>query len=1276
MGRLDAEIDFRQIRAYGSPAARSAGFEELASLIVKDGIPGLIDWPDGVTFQRFGNPDGGREGSGILPGGDVWAWQAKYLFALGDSELAQVDGSVRRALATEPRLTRYFVVLPYDRPAGDTRRRGRPVKSAYTKWLEKKAVWEADRNVEIVYVGASELLTELTRVANAGRIRYWFGASVLALNEQRDRLADVVNKVGRRYTPQLHVEVEAVRALDALGRSESYVRRIQVVLAALRRTRGAPRDDCRRQLIAAEVALDGFLAAARGVGRLPRISDELEGAEAALEVALPTSVSLVRSDAIRSALTLVRSTDTAAADRGLLLMTGRAGVGKTHLFCDVAVRRIEAGRPTIVLLGQDFDDTTLLPQVGRLAGIGGSLDDVLGVLDAAGEAAGYPAMLLIDAINESARADRWADELRVLAGAVDRHPNVVLAVSCRTEFVAAVVGETELPQVEHVGFAESTAEAVDRYTTEYGLQRVTLPVLDPEFGNPLFLKLACEGLSTLGPDRYSLGKAGLTTVCDAFLEAVNERLARPGRCDYDKASRLVQSVVRRLAQLGPGPYERADVVEITSTALPNRPWSQSLFVGLLREGVLLETHADKVVFSYQRLGDVQRAMLLAESTDLAGWYRALDSTTSWRENGVLGALGVILPETRGIEIVDLFGDGSVDRQIVDAFLESLTLRSAEHTTARTASLVEELLGSADVWLALVRVACVPGHAVNAEFLHRVLSDLALPDRDRSWSEWLVDDGSDQVVRVLLDWAWPDVRESEHRPDDVAGLAALVIGWLLTSTVRGLRDRATKALVSLGERNPRAVADAVRRFRGCNDPYVVERLAGAVCAIALRAESAEVITTVADSAAELVADGVPVHLMTRDYLWRTAGAARLRGWSGPDWQPPYGAVWPVDELGEPPGDPYSSVGDSLESGDFGRHILEPALDEFAVDDPASLVGEAERFILARVLQLGWTPELFAELDGHRRGGVERYGKKYQWIGLYDVLARLADNLRLQVRWDNQAVPFHSAVEVIGRDIDPTVLVREGRDALDQPTWFAPVAAVMDGLPDPLELISLTGPDGDRWLSLVRYDNWTQELPPEVAASGVPAVNVTMQLRSYLVAVGDIPAVRAWAEGQDYDGGRMPEHTTIVNRLLATHPASPDWDLASGQSNEPYELPFTVELPYSHYTGTGTTRDNTDNVSGYVPTQLLFNVLNLNRGQDFTWTDPSGPAVLDPTAGITTVGALVMRRELAQTLSDAGYALLWTAQVTRRNLTDDFEADNASLTTSASYLLVDDTLEALS
>ena len=98
MTRTPPDIDFHQIRPYGQPASRSSAFEELASILIEQGA---VQWPDGVRFARFGNPDGGREGNGVLLNGDVWAWQAKYLFEFDSSAAGQVTSSVRAV--TEPR---------------------------------------------------------------------------------------------------------------------------------------------------------------------------------------------------------------------------------------------------------------------------------------------------------------------------------------------------------------------------------------------------------------------------------------------------------------------------------------------------------------------------------------------------------------------------------------------------------------------------------------------------------------------------------------------------------------------------------------------------------------------------------------------------------------------------------------------------------------------------------------------------------------------------------------------------------------------------------------------------------------------------------------------------------------------------------------------------------------------------------------------------------------------------------------------------------------------
>ena len=56
-------------------------------------------------------------------------------------------------------------------------------------------------------------------------------------------------------------------------------------------------------------------------------------------------------------------------------------------------------------------------------------------------------------------------------------------------------------------------------------------------------------------------------------------------------------------------------------------------------------------------------------------------------------------------------------------------------------------------------------------------------------------------------------------------------------------------------------------------------------------------------------------------------------------------------------------------------------------------------------------------------VERVGKKYQWIGFYEVLGRITDNHHVSPSWDStQPQPYQYPEQLIWRDIDPTVLAR--------------------------------------------------------------------------------------------------------------------------------------------------------------------------------------------------------------------------------------------------------------
>src|SRR5262249_5490309 len=66
--------------------------------------------------------------------------------------------------------------------------------------------------------------------------------------------------------------------------------------------------------------------------------------------------------------------------------------------------------------------------------------------------------------------------------------------------------------------------------------------------------------------------------------------------------------------------------------------------------------------------------------------------------------------------------------------------------------------------------------------------------------------------------------------------------------------------------------------------------------------------------------------------------------------------------------------------------------FALDAP-------HRFIIRRVSEMGWTRQRFEAFDRHSgsgdryRNSIERIGKKYQWIALYEFLARASDRFPL-------------------------------------------------------------------------------------------------------------------------------------------------------------------------------------------------------------------------------------------------------------------------------------------
>jgi hypothetical protein len=275
-------------------------------------------------------------------------------------------------------------------------------------------------DVEFVLVSAHALLAALTEPRHAGRARYWFGASILSPHWQKDRVDDAIAKAGRRYTPRVHVVVEAGRALDAVGRASVRVQEWQQVLAELRAARrwpwrapeqaadvfSAALARCTSALDEADAALASMITALGSAGELPDVEGPLRTAQESLtgidellhrhamtdgryfvgDAGSLYSDVRKASEAIGNGLELAGSAATRGAAEKVLLLTGRAGAGRAAWLrhprprlphCPPGDRSINAGRKVrhrgvhTPATDAPVSLARLLRGIGRLFGEGG-----------------------------------------------------------------------------------------------------------------------------------------------------------------------------------------------------------------------------------------------------------------------------------------------------------------------------------------------------------------------------------------------------------------------------------------------------------------------------------------------------------------------------------------------------------------------------------------------------------------------------------------------------------------------------------------------------------------------------------------------------------------------------------------------------------------------------------------------------------------------------------------------------------------------------------------
>jgi hypothetical protein len=1076
------DIEFKNIAPRGGSKDRA--FEELCCQLA------LAEAPDPREFRRVRGDggDGGIECFWTDASGNMHGLQVKYIFDFDDA-LRKVKESLATARRNYPTLKRYVICLPFELSGsrGGAAKKGRPGKSQQDKFGEFKRTEEsADSPIVVELWTAFHLRDRLLRLDNSGgRHRFWFDSAHLGSDWFRNHLDTAIVRAGPRYRPELHTGHVLDDTLGALGDTPSW-RRLrttwhkqvaelatkwhqalttpatasgwtepfpastisagQYLLSCLETLTAslAESGDLENALVA---SINAVARAGAAETELARDIDERFGRGMAdsvpfrhMQAELMCQFPAHHLDECREINKVLRDLTNwlqapairAAATR-VLLLTGAAGIGKTHGLCDAAVRRRDAGHATVLVSGNQFSsDGSMWECLAAALGLDWSRDVLLDALNEAGAVTGR-VLVVVDALDERARRTRWLDDLPELVHAIRRRPNLALCVAVRDGYQQQVRrDDLDLPTFSHPGFGEAVFDACTSFFNHFELEPPVGPLLEPEFGNPLFLLTLCRTLKARCLTSVPTGwRSGTKRVFEQLLAARDEGLQQefPG-AGRRGVSKAMSALAEALPEGGSLQWHQAD--EIVQQSLPASQRGHIdlldylVGLGLLRvvpgENDSWANEDDRLDIAFGRL----RHHLIAERLTLAG--AASDDklrAAAVEDPGLAESLALILPERGRGELVDLAVEPDERRQLLQRWLISLPWRDADTLGVEVEALIMEGLGDERLESlaldALVTLALRPGHRYDHRFFHDLLVRCGMPGRDASLCLYLHEafertSPPSPVLRALRAPWEADLARVEPQ---LLEAWCVVLCWCCSAADRRVRDHATKAAVRLTEPNPSIWPRVVALFAEVDDDSVLERVLCSAYGAVLQNPDAPALHELALCVRDRILrseSGTPQHALVRGHAQSIGEWAAHRGVLPvdvrvEDFRPPHDVPTEItvpteEDLQQFDSRGYQRIWSSVMSewtGDFAKYTMPITLKE----NEAILGRDAtRRWVLGTVVvELGYLPELHGYYDSlmvqtHGPGRArpewaERIGKKYQWIALARLVGLLDDHARSRV-----------------------------------------------------------------------------------------------------------------------------------------------------------------------------------------------------------------------------------------------------------------------------------------
>lgn len=710
-----------------------------------------------------------------------------------------------------------------------------------------------------------------------------------------------------------------------------------------------------------------------------------------------------------------------------LFLFGNAGVGKTHQMCHYAQKLINESKTNVYLcLGMQFDNVKTDSLEGTFANLC-NFPQSTGYLEKLNENAqkrNVRYLFIIDAINEGLDKNFWQREIPVFVEKISEFENLALIVTIRKPFEKEYgIDGNFFSSYELKGFV-NPLQAKNSFFSYYGIPQDAAPL---NFENGLLLSLFCRTYKNI--PIYE--RKSLKSIIGLFYWYVLVRNYKISELvDEDSDRNVTHEYLLKLSaesiNNGCQPVSR-DIARRISYKSLYRQWSKSLLFTLMKENLLLANYEDSISFEYELMENVYQAIALYQKTK-----NAKDSIYFLKN--LLKNVGITVRVHNFIVVAtsvwndlfkeDIFFNSLFDKSLLPYYIEGTKYKNEIDIKVLNEIKKNTQYGMFSFFKISLRTLSVDNQSLLTTLLDE-LKKMNMHNRDLYWTEAVNQCYDDDEIRYLLSDYIPN--EENKRDDAYNKNFVELLCWTCSSSYPIVRTLAIRHLVTLLLRIPQYTVELLMKFQQVDDAYVLDGLYSALYGFVLMSDDKEKIGNIAKNIYEFSFKNKEPYpdLRVREWMLRILDRDRFVNKSSffDESKPPYKStkinyVDDVDSKIKQLRDSFDKskgtqmlVSSIFGWSDFNRYIIgtnssHEHYDISSVSLKESDDVELQRFSLNQeIYQIGNTirnldwDENLGNLDNNRtsinrmENERERIGKKYQWISLYNVEARLLDMYKL-------------------------------------------------------------------------------------------------------------------------------------------------------------------------------------------------------------------------------------------------------------------------------------------